>query len=96
MTAKGEKPPVKVRFLTPHPPYPLEARIQRWDGTCTVRVEFAATGQVTSAVIVKTSGSAIFDDNSTRWIKRHWKSLEGKPSTRTVELAYGLTRPGSR
>lgn len=88
--AKAQQP--RVRYLTPHPPYPFQALQRHLEGVCTVRVQFDAQGNVSSAMIVKSSGSEILDSNAANWIKKEWKSLEGRPSVYTKDLVYSLSR----
>ena len=80
----------RVDFLTPHPPYPLEAKITRIDGDVVVRVTWAADGSVREAVVVKSSGSDLLDGPTRKYIEAHWRCLTGEEVTRTVTLRYVL------
>ena len=80
----------RVSFLTPHPPYPLQARVSHVEGSVAVRVTWAADGRVKEVVIVKSSGSAILDSNTLNYIKANWRSFTGKEVTHTLSLDYRL------
>ena len=80
----------RVDFLTPHPPYPLQARASHAEGRVTVRVTWAADGHVKEAVVVKSSGSGILDSNTREYIKAKWRSFVGKEVSHTLTLDYRL------
>ena len=84
--------PKKVGFLTPHPPYPLEARRNRWEATGVLEVTFDAQGNATKAVMVKTTGSMVFDAVAMRYAEAHWKNLTGKPQVLRTTLVWRLHR----
>lgn len=77
-------------FLTPRPPYPLQARMSNAQGEVQVQVSFAAKGKVVGVVILKSSGSDVLDSNSSNYIKRYWRNLTGKPASHTQKLEYHL------
>ncbi len=58
----------------------------------TVRVMWAAAGEVKQVVILKSSGSNLLDGNTRDYIKAKWRSLTGKESTLTTTLDYRLRR----
>ncbi len=80
----------RVGFLTPHPPYPLQARAQHLEGVVTVKITWAAAGNVKEVVVVKSSGSRILDENTVNFIKAKWRSLIGKEVTHTITQEYFL------
>ena len=89
----GEVPPGFVGMITPHPPYPLQARAAHITGTVIVRVTFAAAGPVRTVKIMKSSGSEILDSNTVNYIKAKWRSTLGKEYTKEQTLSYFLVQP---
>ena len=79
-----------IEFLTPHPPYPLQARASHIEGEVTVRITWAAEGNVKKVVVVKSSGSRLLDEPTTNYIKARWRSLAGTEVTHTVPEQYHL------
>ena len=92
--AKPEPTPAgqtRISFLTPTPPYPLQAQMAHIEGSVTVRVIWAADGRVKQVVVIK-SGGSILDSNTCNYIKAKWRSLVGKEVTHTLTLDYFLRR----
>ena len=56
----------------PLPPYPREAREQRWQGTVLLRVEVLADGSAGKTELAETSGYPVLDDVSLATV-RDWK-----------------------
>lgn len=77
-------------FLTPHPPYPLRAKMSHIEGKVQVRVDFAAKGNVEKVEILQSSGSPILDSNTSLYIRRYWRNLSGKQATHTLMMDYFL------
>ncbi len=72
----------------PDPPYPAQARMSHVVGSGSVRCATDASGQVISAVIVESAGSAILDHNMTSFARANWS---GPPnSTATIPFTYRL------
>ena len=67
------------RFVTPAPQYPfiVDGDTHIW----AARVAFGERGDVTEAVLIRSTGSGQLDNTITRWIFANWKSLGGKPAT---------------
>ena len=55
-----------------------------------MKVTWTAKGNVKEAVVVKSSGNRILDENTTNYIKVNWRSLTGKEATHTVTEQYRL------
>ena len=64
--------------------------MQHLQGRVTVKVTWAAVGNVKDVVVVKSSGSEILDGNTTNYIKAKWRSFTGKEVTHTVTEEYFL------
>lgn len=79
-----------MRYETPHPDYPLQARIQHIRGRGTIRVSFGNDGKPTGAAMVQSTHSPILDSNATRYAYKNWRSTPGNPSTLEVHLVYAL------
>ena len=67
------------RFITPAPVYPflVYGDTHEW----TARVAFDERGNAFEAVLIRSTGSSQLDNTITNWIKGHWKSFVGKPTT---------------
>jgi protein TonB len=84
----------------PSPPYPIEARRNKWEGTVLIRVEVSAAGRVISAAVVTSSGHAVLDTAALNAIKR-WRfspaRMAGIATTATVDVpvAFSLHQPGN-
>ncbi len=77
-----------VGWHKPDPPYPAQARASHITGSGTVSCSTNASGEVTSAVIVSSSGSAILDHNMTSFARMNWT---GPPnSTQVIPFTYRL------
>lgn len=74
----------------PLPPYPEAAVKKHIDGIGQVRVTFDAKGNVISAIIAESTGSAILDANTIKFAKANWHANYGKAATITVPIYYKL------
>ena len=85
---------------TPGPPYPLAARAASITGLGTCYVVFGSSGHVRRAMMTKSTGSAILDENTVSFARKNWT---GQPNTAiSVPIAYKLapatarTKPAGR
>lgn len=60
----------------PEPRYPQAALRNRWQGTVVIRIEVAASGDISSVNVQKSSGHSMLDDAATDVIKR-WRFPAG-------------------
>ena len=78
----------------PSPPYPIEARRNKWEGTVMIRVEVSAAGRVISAAIIASSGHTVLDTAALIAIKR-WRfspaRMAGIATTATVDVPISFT-----
>ncbi len=78
----------------PSPPYPIEARRAKWEGTVLISVEVSAAGRVIKATVEKSSGHPILDKSALHTIQR-WRfspaRLAGQPTTATVKVPITFT-----
>ena len=86
----AKKPKAAVRVSVPMPPYPYQARAANTQGSGTVKVTFDETGKVVSAVMTKSTGSSILDDNSINYALRNWHCTGGEKRTVVVPVAYRI------
>lgn len=81
----------------PAPPYPIEARRAKWEGTVLISVEVSAIGRVITAAVANSSGHPILDKAALATVQR-WRfspaRLAGQPATATVEvpITFSLNR----
>ena len=76
------------RWTTPTPIYPSAMRLAHMQGNGSVRVTTDGTGRVVSVSVVQSTGSAMLDDNTSRFARGNWS---GPPNaTTTVPITYQL------
>ncbi len=76
---------------TPAPTSPADALQNKTSRSGTCQVVFDASGHVASAVITKSAGSKILDDNTLSYARKNWT---GKPNTKVdVPIAYVMSPP---
>jgi len=99
----AEPPPAAVSIISmeqptylrnPAPPYPIEARRAKWEGTVLISVEVSAAGRVITATVADSSGHPILDKAALSTVQR-WRfspaRLAGQPTTATVEVPITFT-----
>ena len=78
----------------PSPPYPIEARRNKWEGTVMIRVEVSAAGRVISTAIIASSGHTVLDTAALNAIKL-WRfspaRMAGHATTATVDVPISFT-----
>ena len=85
----------------PSPPYPIEARRNKWEGTVMIRVEVSAAGRVISTAIIASSGHTVLDTAALNAIKL-WRfspaRMAGHATTATVDVpvSFSLHQKGQR
>ncbi len=60
------------------PPYPPNAKKNQQQGTVVLHIMISAQGDVTSAIVSRSSGVPELDQTAADWVTRHWKY---KPAT---------------
>ena len=85
--ATGTPGGVKVSgtWVTPHPPYPAQARMSHVTGTTTVHITTDATGRVSNCSIVKSAGSPLLDSSTQGYVKNNWKGPPNSSHDTTFE-----------
>ncbi len=82
------------------PPYPPIARRLGKEGTVTLSISVSATGDVTSASVVSSSGNDELDQAAIEWVKSHWRYKPairgGQPAASTVQAAVRFTLTNAR
>src|SRR5207249_7845423 len=71
-------PDAEIGGSFPSPSYPVQAWRNRSQGTVTVDILVDATGAVTSAKVIKTSGDALLDQEALKTVKARWHFLPGE------------------
>lgn len=80
------------------PPYPPEARRLGQQGTVMLRLTISATGDVTAADVVQSSGYPDLDQTAAAWVMAHWKykpAIQGGTaveSTSTAAVKFDLRK----
>jgi protein TonB len=74
----------------PAPPYPSWARSKGVAGSVTVAIVTDATGIVTAARVLATSGNSELDNYTCGWIQRRWRFPAGAPMTRRQPVYFKL------
>ena len=74
----------------PAPPYPSFARSRGVQGNVSVAITVDATGTVTGARVLSTSGSAELDEYVCNWVQRHWRWPAGNANTYRQPVAFKL------
>jgi protein TonB len=91
--------PTKLESITrTHtlPPYPTISQRLGEQGTTTIKVTISVEGNVTAAVLEKSSGSDRLDQAAIEYVKEHWRwkppTREGKPveATTLVSVVWNL------
>jgi protein TonB len=62
----------------PPPEYPRIAKQNQQQGTVIIRIQVAASGELTSVKVEKSSGFALLDDAALRVVKNRWRFLPGQ------------------
>ena len=88
----GEKPRGNLTYLTnaPLPQYPPEVRRQRWAGSGIFVVRFAEDGHATKAVVLRTTGHTVTDDECLRAFSK-WRCRPGVYSTILVPTSFNFS-----
>ena len=77
-----------MRWNVPKPVYPPALRLAHVQGSGSVRVTTDGSGRVVAAVIVRSTGSTVLDDQTCQTAKLRWS---GPPdATTTVPITYQL------
>lgn len=80
------------------PPYPPEARRLGQQGTVMLRLTISASGEVTAADVVQSSGYPELDQTAAAWVMAHWKykpAIQGGvavESTSTAAVKFDLRK----
>jgi TonB family protein len=74
----------------PRPPYPMQAFRSRIEGTVLYRVSFDASGTVDSVEVVKSSGSAILDNETRHYMLQNWHDPEFAGQSGTVPIVFQI------
>jgi TonB family protein len=76
---------------SPRPPYPYEARAKRitGSGVITVNVD-AASGDVTSGSVTKSTGSSVLDEAALSTFKR-WRFRPGSVSKVNIPITFTMS-----
>ena len=80
------------------PPYPDQERRQNIEGTVTLHLSITASGTVSAANVVKSSGNAELDSTAVAWVIAHWKYkpalADGQPvaSESDANVVYDLKK----
>lgn len=92
--------PVSIAATHTIPPYPpIEQRLGH-EGTVMLRLTVSATGQVTDAVVIRSSGYERLDQAARDWVMAHWRyqpAMRGGaavPSTGNVSVTFNLRNGG--
>lgn len=87
--------PVGITSTHTTPPYPALARRLGKEGTVTLSISVSASGEVTSATVVNSSGNQELDQAAIDWVKSHWRYKpairNGQPASGTTEAAVKFT-----
>ncbi|MBA3542958.1 MAG: energy transducer TonB [Chthoniobacterales bacterium] len=74
----------------PLPSYPLEARRKRWAGAGFFVLRFAADGRAVKAVVLRSTGHAVIDDECLRQLSK-WRCRPGVYSTIKVPANFDFS-----
>jgi protein TonB len=87
--------PVGINATHTIPPYPPMAVRLGKEGTVTLSISVSASGAVTDATIVNSSGIDELDQAAVQWVKAHWRYKpairNGQPSAGTVQANVRFT-----
>jgi protein TonB len=75
------------------PPYPPMALRLGKEGTTTLRISVSASGTITGAIVVSSSGSDDLDQAAIQWVKAHWQY---KPAVRNEQPTAGTVQAAVR
>ena len=75
-------------WKTPRPPYPRSQLMSRVQGSTTVHFTTDASGNVTSASIVKSTGNAALDASTLSYVRANWRGPAN--ASRTTEFVYQI------
>ena len=56
----------------PAPPYPIESRMHREEGTVLLLIEVDESGKIASVAVKESSGYTRLDQGTTEYVRRHW------------------------
>lgn len=92
ITEWGKRPPWQADLTKMVPPaYPYEARRARQQGSGVFRLQLdLATGRVTKATVLKSTGIAMLD-NSALWALRRWQSKPGRWREIEFPISFSLS-----
>jgi TonB family protein len=90
----GEHPPWRADLTKMVPPaYPYEVRRARQEGSGIFRLQLdLATGRVTKATILKSTGIVMLD-NSALWALRRWQWKPGRWREIEFPISFSLSAP---
>jgi TonB family protein len=90
----GEHPPWRADVTKVVPPaYPYEARRARQEGLGVFRLQLdLATGRVTKATVLKSTGIVMLD-NSALWALRRWQVKPGRWREIEFPISFSLSAP---
>jgi TonB family protein len=93
-TEWGEHPPWRADVTKIVPPaYPYEARRARQEGLGVFRLQLdLATGKVTKATVLKSTGIVTLD-NSALWALRRWQVKPGRWREIEFPISFSLSAP---
>ena len=87
--------PVGIASTHTTPPYPAVARRLGKEGTATLSISVSASGDVTDASVVSSSGNEELDQAAVEWVKSHWRYKaairNGQPAPSTIQAAVKFT-----
>jgi protein TonB len=70
------------------------------EGTTTLRISVSASGTITDATVIGSSGSDDLDQAAIQWVKEHWQYKpairNGQPAAGTVQAAVRFTLKNAR
>jgi len=76
----------------PPPPYPVIAQRNRYEGTVTLELRVDASGTLTEAKVLKSSGFPVLDEAALDLVKHRWRFPPGKPNLYTWSCTFQLPR----
>ncbi|HEX3654136.1 MAG TPA: energy transducer TonB [Rhizomicrobium sp.] len=92
--------PVGITSTHTIPPYPPMALRLGKEGTTTLRISVSASGTITDATVIGSSGSDDLDQVAIQWVKEHWQYKpairNGQPAAGTVQAAVRFTLKNAR
>jgi protein TonB len=85
-----------VLITNPRPPYPAQARAEAAEGTVYIKIWIDASGKISDASIVKSSGRKDFDEVALRTVKDKWRFKPARsaglpiPCEKTISVEFRL------